>query len=181
MRGLLRRKNFGSVFKLSAGGKETILHSFHNDDGAQPSYEIMRDTSGDLYGTTMIGGYNQNGTVFKMHGTRFSLLRKFQGSPDGANPGSVAKLMQAAAPNGSGSLYYGTTVLGGTGPCAGGCGTIFKIDRFGHEAVLHRFTGPDGAFPDSGLVGDGKGYTASPTTEAPTVNRRLGVVERFMR
>lgn len=59
--------------------------------------------------------------------------------------------------DGSGNLY-GATVNGGTGPCAGGCGTIFKIDATGQETVLYDFTrGTDGATPYGGVIRDADG------------------------
>lgn len=42
-------------------------------------------------------------------------------------------------------LFYGTTLIGGTGTCNNsffpGCGTVFKVDASGKETVLHNFTG----------------------------------------
>ena len=49
--------------------------------------------------------------------------------------------------------FYGTTFLGGTGPCIGGCGTVFKVNADGTEMVLYSFTaGTDGALPAAGLI-----------------------------
>lgn len=46
----------GIVFKLSASGKESVLHAFHVlPDGEFPTFLIM-DSAGDLYGTTFSGG-----------------------------------------------------------------------------------------------------------------------------
>lgn len=60
----------GTVFKIEATGKETILHSFNGTDGAYPSYAtLLRDPEGNLYGTTSNGGTNidnLNGVVFKI-------------------------------------------------------------------------------------------------------------------
>ena len=61
---------FGTVFKIDATGKETILHSFNGSDGAQPAYgTLLRDQAGNLYGTTQEGGSNidnENGVIFKI-------------------------------------------------------------------------------------------------------------------
>ncbi|MFY9631889.1 MAG: choice-of-anchor tandem repeat GloVer-containing protein [Candidatus Cybelea sp.] len=50
--------------------------------------------------------------------------------------------------------FYGTTFAGGSGSCgSGGCGTVYKINKHGVEAALHRFgQGSDGINPDSGLL-----------------------------
>jgi uncharacterized repeat protein (TIGR03803 family) len=61
----------------------------------------------------------------------------------------------------TGGGLYGTTLYGGitnTG-CAIGCGTIFRVDAFGHEHVLYRFKGgSDGAAPLAGVIIDGALY-----------------------
>jgi uncharacterized repeat protein (TIGR03803 family) len=86
----------------------------------------------------------------------FSVLHKFRGGTDGAQP--QAGLTRDAAGN-----LYGTTPYGGkrVQHCSyggDGCGTVFKIDTNGHETILYRFTGmSDGAQPMSGLIMDGDG------------------------
>src|SRR5208282_1082113 len=43
----------GTVFKISAEGTETVLHSFSSGtDGANPQGSLLGDAAGDLYGTT---------------------------------------------------------------------------------------------------------------------------------
>jgi len=57
----------GTVFEITADGKEKILHSFCTTDcmdGAFPSGDLIIDANGNLYGTTSTGGANRNGTVF---------------------------------------------------------------------------------------------------------------------
>jgi uncharacterized repeat protein (TIGR03803 family) len=50
----------GTVFKLDAAGQETVLHNFdEGPDGGTPQSGVIRDESGNLYGTTLYGG-NQN-------------------------------------------------------------------------------------------------------------------------
>ncbi|HEX3665876.1 MAG TPA: choice-of-anchor tandem repeat GloVer-containing protein [Rhizomicrobium sp.] len=53
-----------------------------------------------------------------------------------------------------GNIFYGTTTYGGTGPCPGGCGTLFQMTASGVETVLYNFQGgaADGAYPRGGLV-----------------------------
>lgn len=78
---------------------------------------------------------------------RFTVLYSFKGTPDGATPlGSLIR-------NNYGTLY-GTTNKGGTA----NLGTIFKLDRFGTETVIHSFSDEaDGTNPSAGLVGDAEG------------------------
>jgi uncharacterized repeat protein (TIGR03803 family) len=116
---------FGIVFKLDTVGTLTVLHNFLGppDDGAYPwEPALTRDTDGNLYGVTLSGGVQNDGTVFALHpdGTE-TLLHQFTGSGgDGVRPNGVLVLDEA------GNLY-GTADGGNTTECSGGCGIVFKI------------------------------------------------------
>ena len=128
----------------------TILYSFTNGaDGGQPYSSLVRDSAGNLYGTTAVGGAAGFGTVFKMGKTgKETVLYSFSGGADGANP-------WAGLTWGPKGHLYGTTEGGGTA----GFGTVFKITKTGKKTVLHNFTGTagDGAYPFSLLVWDTAG------------------------
>jgi uncharacterized repeat protein (TIGR03803 family) len=141
----------GVVFKLDTSGKETVLHNFTGrPDGEYPIRGLVRDTAGNLYGTTPYGGSSGYGTVFRVSKTgEETVLHSFTGAPsDGAVP--EAGLVRDA----KGELY-GTTDEGGSS----GYGTVFKLDATGKATVLHSFTGSpsDGAFTEAGLLRDAKG------------------------
>lgn len=142
----------GTVFKISPSGTESVLHSFTGgSDGAIPTAGLIQASDSNFYGTTLDGGVNSQGTVFKItpSGTE-TVLYSFAGNnADGAEPG--AGLIQASDGN-----FIGTTTRGGTS----NLGTIFEVSPSGLEAVLHSFTGVDGAFPQAGLVlaSDGSFY-----------------------
>ena len=144
----------GVVFKLDTWGNETVLHTFTNTpDGALPLAALVRDKTGNLYGTTASGGTSVYGTIFKLDTTGNESVRySFAGAPDGAVP--QAGLLRDKADN-----LYGTTFSGGStdaGPQ--NAGTVFELDGSGDETVLHSFTrSPDGAFPQAGLVMDKAG------------------------
>jgi uncharacterized repeat protein (TIGR03803 family) len=162
---------YGTVFKVTKDGKETVLYSFCSmtgcADGSSPIAGLIMDASGNLYGTTYFGGTgvcpqtgnNGCGTVFKLdtNGTE-TVLHSFcskTSCSDGLFPS--AGLLRDAKGN-----LYGTTTYGGTGNCPdsnGGCGTVFKVDPSGNETVLHSFTGiaPDGLDPEDSLVMDANG------------------------
>jgi uncharacterized repeat protein (TIGR03803 family) len=145
----------GTVFKLSPGGVETVLHAFAGgSDGSAPWAGLIADDKGNLYGTTSAGGSTDChdygcGTVFKVatDGTE-SVLYAFTGGVDGGFPTGSLLLDQ------QGNLY-GTTQGGGTGA---GDGAVFRLTPGGTESVLHSFAGGDDGFdPESGLVADAHG------------------------
>ena len=107
----------GVVFKLSATGQETALYTFTNGaDGANPAADLVRDSAGNLYGTTKLGGASY-GVVFKVDPSGAETpLHTFSGN--GAGP--VAGLIRDSAGN-----LYGTTALGGAGNSAEG--VVFKL------------------------------------------------------
>ena len=140
--------NSGTVFKLDATGTETVLHSFTGaPDGVNPYAGLIRDTAGNLYGTTSAGGAAGHGTVFKLDTTGVeTVLHSFTAVPDGAAP--YAGLVRDAAGN-----LYGTTTSGGAG-----YGTVFKLDPTGTETVLHSFDGRgDGGILYAGVIRDTAG------------------------
>jgi len=149
---------YGTVFKLDAKGKLTLLHSFAGTpDGVNPLAGLLRDAAGNLYGTTQYGGTNGGyGTVFKLNAKgKLTLLHSFAGMPDGVNP--YSRLIRDPAGN-----FYGTTFYGGTL----GYGTVFKLDTAGKLTVLHSFNpSPDGAHPIAGLILDKAGNLYGTTSD----------------
>ena len=79
----------GVIFAVGAYlGPEMVLHSFGGDDGSGPTASLIRDSMGNLYGTTAEGGDEGDGTAFKLDPSgHFSVLHTFSG-PDGARPGA---------------------------------------------------------------------------------------------
>jgi len=152
---------YGTVFRLSRGGKQTVFYSFTGlSDGSGPN-GVIRDTRGNFYGTASLGGSGKCnsdrsgcGTVFKLSKAgKETTLYQFAGGADGANP--AAGVIQDAEGN-----VYGTTPYGGDLSCdisgSVGCGVVFKLSASGNETILHTFTGePDGAGPYAGLIWGG--------------------------
>lgn len=144
----------GTVFKITAGGSLTTLHSFDRTDGEQPYGTLVQAANGDLYGTTSEGGTAGAGTVFKIttSGTLTTLYNFCSQSNCADGEGPYGALAQA---NGS---FYGTTLGGG----ASTFGTVFKIT--GSTLItLHSFDGVDGVAPRTGLIQatDGNFYGAT--------------------
>ncbi len=151
----------GTVFELtpngSGGWTESVLYSFTGGaDGANPQAGLIIDQSGNLYGTTSVGGAHGWGAVFeltpKSGGWTESVLYSFTGGADGK--AAFASLIF----DGSGNLYS-TTWNGGRSDCGGGCGVVFKLaptSNGWNESVLYSF-GPNGQNSDAGLIFDGAG------------------------
>jgi uncharacterized repeat protein (TIGR03803 family) len=137
---------FGTVFKVTPGGTETVLYSFAGgSDGEHPYAGVIQGSDGNFYGTTYQGGTSGYGTVFKLtpSGTETVLYSFAGGSSDGADP--VAGVTQGTEGN-----FYGNTSLGG----ADNLGTVFELTPSGTETILHAFAGgsSDGANPSANLV-----------------------------
>jgi uncharacterized repeat protein (TIGR03803 family) len=60
----------GTVYRLTPSGHATSLHDFCqcNGEGANPYTDLLVANDGYLYGTTYIGGTDNDGTVFKITG-----------------------------------------------------------------------------------------------------------------
>jgi uncharacterized repeat protein (TIGR03803 family) len=153
---LCKGRGCGTVYKLGPDGTETLLHVFNggSGDGANPKAGLLRDKAGNLYGTTIQGGAQHGGTVFKIspdgnETVLYSFCSQSECS-DGVNPTSV--LIADKLGN-----LYGTTQGGGSA----GWGTVFKIAESGSETVLHNFCSlqncPDGAQPYAGVTMDKAG------------------------
>jgi uncharacterized repeat protein (TIGR03803 family) len=118
----------GGVFKLSPSGSSytfSLLYSFAGppSDGWEPFAGLILDGSGNLYGTTQLGGgagcgAPGCGVVFKVSpsGTETVLYAFAGGAGDGAEP--VAGLIADS----SGNLYGMTEAGGGSG-----AGVVFEL------------------------------------------------------
>lgn len=107
---------------------ETILQTFgYFPQGLSPCGTVIRDSVGDLYGTTLLGGATDNGVVFERGvGGKYKVLYSFQGAPDAGQPN--AGVTEHAAGN-----LCGTTTFGG----ANNKGAIYKLTPGGVETVLY--------------------------------------------
>jgi len=136
-------KHGGTVFSVTTTGTEKVLYNFGaaSGDGMFPVSRLIK-LNGALYGTTVGGGANGVGTVFRVTTAgRERVLYSFAGGSDGANP-------EAGLLNVNGTMY-GTTSRGGTN----GSGTVFSVATTGTEQVLHSFgSGSDGAEPLASLI-----------------------------
>jgi uncharacterized repeat protein (TIGR03803 family) len=147
-------QRFGTVFKITTGGKLTTLRSFRSRDGVRPYGGVVLDGQGNLYGTNYLGGAGNKGTLFKLtpNGSLKSLY-SFRGS-DGSYP--FAGLTLDSAGN-----AYGTTCNGG----ANDKGVVFRWSSTGKFTRLYSFKGSDGNCPYAGVTLDAAGNLYGTTYE----------------
>jgi uncharacterized repeat protein (TIGR03803 family) len=151
---------FAVVLLVTSSGAATekVLHNFNDNgkDGHNPAAGLILDASGNFYGTTLLGGAHDFGTVFELSpktggGWTEKILHEFNGA-DGYYPQAGVIL------DGSGKLF-GTTYAGG----AHGVGTVFELVRNADgswtEKILHSFNdnGKDGYDPYAGVIFDKSG------------------------
>ncbi len=176
----------GVAFQLSPpavkGGSwnYSVLHSFSGvgiGDGAYPNGSLARDSQGNLFGTTQMGGGvfcnsfpGPCGEVFELSPPALpgnpwteTVLYSFGGVPDGQFPYGNVIL------DSRGNLF-GTTNQGGNGQCTDGeslvigCGTVFELSATGGtsvgtwtESILYNFQLSEQNMPGSGLTLSGNG------------------------
>ena len=145
----------GTIFKVTASGTLTTLHSFEQTDGENP-VGLVEASDGNFYGATSAGGTNSHGTIFKITPSgALTTLHRFVGT-DGSNPSTTfVGLLQAS----DGNLYGVTSEGGANNSCTSGCGTIFKITLAGALTTLFSFDESNGSSPNGLFQGaDGNFY-----------------------
>jgi uncharacterized repeat protein (TIGR03803 family) len=130
----------GELYKLSKGGKLTVLHSFRRDrdirDGYYPYGSVALDGAGNIYGTTNDGGSHFAGTIWKVaKNGKETILHSFDWS-DGCRP------LDGVTWGSNGNLYGVTNRCG-----ASHQGALYELSAKGKLTLLHSFNGPDGKYP----------------------------------
>jgi uncharacterized repeat protein (TIGR03803 family) len=156
----------GTVFKLTPDThgkwKETLLYAFTGTSGSQPSYGVVFDAQGNLYGTTSYTTFsNGYGVIYKLSPAdqtwTETTLYTFTGRFDGGCPSGTPIF------DSGGNLY-------GTDWCSVGNvnGVVYELSP-GPSGwtfkVIHSFTGGDGAQPASNLLMDSEGNLFGTTDE----------------
>ena len=137
---------YGTIFKMSKAGKTTLINSFDNVDGQNPTNGVIQGSNGILYGTTEYGGdgynYSWAGILFELNKKKETVLDQF--ADDGFSPDDPNGVIADAQGN-----LYGVATGGG----ADDAGFIFEYNTAGHMSVLYTFTGgSDGFGPQGPLV-----------------------------
>jgi uncharacterized repeat protein (TIGR03803 family) len=116
--------NYGTVWKVSKTGKETILHSFAGgtSDGCYPDGGVARDARGNLYGVRECGAHGYGALYTLSAGGKLTLLHSFDGF-DGVQ--SVGEVLRTSK-----GVLFGITLQGGMEGCSivgyVGCGTVWS-------------------------------------------------------
>jgi uncharacterized repeat protein (TIGR03803 family) len=162
----------GAVFKMTPAGKVTILYSFiGGNDGKNPYAPPIEGADGNFYGTTYIGGLDNDGTVYWMTPSgKLTTCVSFNGS-DGYQP--VSLLVQATNGN-----FYGTT-----SNANGAFGAMFQVTPANACVVTTQYifsnSGGDGAYPSGALIQGTDGDLYSTTYDGGVNNNSEGVVYKI--
>jgi uncharacterized repeat protein (TIGR03803 family) len=111
--------NFGGVFCMSTDGELLWVFPFSGANGNAPAPSLLQAADGYLYGTTLAGGEDNQGTIFRIapSGTDFTSIYSFTGGADGGTPD--CGLVQL-----SDGGFYGVASAGGNS----NAGTLFRLD-----------------------------------------------------
>jgi len=141
---------YGAVWQLQAlqgGWTLNQLYQFNGFDGYEPG-ALLRDSSGNLFGTTFGDGGRDSAAVYELSpsngGWNYTQLYNYGGFGE---DNTAALVMDPA-----GNLYGANAITGN--------GYIFKLTRYGNSwtySTLHNFSGPDGAGATGQLVLDSAG------------------------
>jgi uncharacterized repeat protein (TIGR03803 family) len=178
----------GLLLPVTGGAASISYLSYTNlfvvptNNGANPQSALVLGSDGaTLFGTTLSGGTNNGGTLFKVKvdGSGFQTLHKFTGTPADGALGALGVTELRSSGNLGGLLLgkdgylYGTTYYGGLS----NNGTIYKIGQDGNgyqvihscdfeEPIAPVIQGRDGALYGTGIQGalfslnpDGTGYS----------------------
>ncbi len=142
----------GSVFELDPASQHFAkLYDFQGGlDGCSPGQIWPGPKAGTLFGSTLLGGQNNGGTLFSLtkKGAKWakSAVYTFEGGSDGANPWDIT----APADDGAQTMY-GVAGSGGEN----GLGVVFQISKPGGKwvyKVIYTLTSSDGGSPVSLLL-----------------------------
>jgi uncharacterized repeat protein (TIGR03803 family) len=156
-----------------------LLHTFKGGptDGEGPDGGVIRDSAGNLYGTTAYGGpagdanlYTGNGVVYKLSGSgKETVLYNFTPSVAAPADGTpYAGVIRDSAGN-----LYGTTYAG----------EVYELDSSGTETMAHLLSSGEG--PYAGVIRDSTGNlygtTAYGAYNQPTRASSSSLTPRLMR
>jgi uncharacterized repeat protein (TIGR03803 family) len=102
--------NFGTIFKITPGGKLTTLHNFDSTDGSYPYAGMVQATNGEFYGATFAGGSSSAcrfgcGTVFSLS---VGLGPFVETLPTSGNVGAAVRILGTGLTGVTSVTFHGT-------------------------------------------------------------------------
>jgi uncharacterized repeat protein (TIGR03803 family) len=153
-----------------------VVHQFDGAHGGDPIGGLVFDREGNLYGTAALGGRHDLGVLWRLAGSRFSVLHSFGGKrqQDGADPEGA--LMMDSDGN-----ILGPTLIGGADGSGANAGVEFKWDTTALAySVLLSFDGKAGGKDVvAGLVEDEDGMLYGAAQTGGDVDCDCGTVFRI--
>lgn len=138
---------YGTVFRVTQSGALTAIAAFdRTNSGMNPQAKLLLGFDGALYGTTISGGTNNGGTIFKCttNGTLTTLYHfAVEAGGNGYNP--KAGLVQR-----DDGVLYGVATAGGNPSMPSG--TVFRVTTDGTVTRLLAFSQTNGWAPISTLI-----------------------------
>ncbi len=157
----------GTIFKFTLPSSFVVIRHLNSaTDGSSPQNALVQNgPGGTLFGATSNGGVNGGGTIFKISGSTFTVVRNLSSTSY-----VVGNLIIA-----SNGVLYGVSDLGG----AGNFGYVFRMTpSTGVFRVVYEFTGGlAGRYPQGGLV-EGSGGILYGTTNSGGINN-FGVIYKI--
>ncbi|MGA9353631.1 MAG: choice-of-anchor tandem repeat GloVer-containing protein [Terriglobales bacterium] len=163
----------GGIAYEITGGTEKLLHNFNTfATGEFPEGGLIRDSSGNFYGTASSGGNDIVHSLCRGHGCGVV----YELGPSGADTILFTFFDSDIhhVPNYDGYGPYGSLLSDGKGNLFGTTlgfgakytGSVFELSANGSEGVTHWFGSykKDGKFPNGGLVMDSLGNIYGTTT-----------------
>jgi uncharacterized repeat protein (TIGR03803 family) len=135
----------GVVYKVDQTGNESTLYTFNPSnygDGGVPIGGVVRDSAGNLFGTTLYGGNLGEGTLFKIDSAGVETILYSFGAYFGDALLPYASVSLDSKGNAYGIAYGG----------AQGYGAIYEVSPSGTDAVLYSFGPPPDGQPS--YIGD---------------------------
>ena len=163
---------YGTLWRITKAGKFSVRYNFRGgtSDGLEPSLgNLLMDSSGNLYGFTILGGLTNNGVLYELSASgKESVIYAFGGGTgDGCFPQGTPAMDASGA-------FYGITEECGSEAV----GVAWTVSKAGKETVLHNFVGgSDGSNPYAGVTLDTKGNFYGTTEEGGNSNN--GVVYKL--
>jgi uncharacterized repeat protein (TIGR03803 family) len=103
----------GKGYQLEGGNQANFQTLYTFTDARADPHSLIQAADGNFYGTTMYGGANREGTLFRLTPKgEFTTLHSFVRATDGAFPVPFTQLWQSQKA-GISLLLYGTTMDGG--------------------------------------------------------------------